>query len=149
VQDVRIRPGDFLRAGEPALSLVPLEPEYEVIALLPGHVLPQLETGMRVRLRIQGYAYAEIDTTIESIGNQVIGPAEARRFLGPDIGDAIEIPGPVVVVRCALPVDRFYTSTREYRVHDGMHAIAEVEVRRERILYRLIPALRRLESSRG
>ena len=149
VQDVRIRPGDFLRAGEPAVSLAPLEPGYEVIVLLPGHVLPQLGIGMRVRLKIEGYAYAQIDTSIESVGSQVIGPAEARRFLGPDIGDAVNIPGSVVVVRCVLPVDRFYTSTREYRVHDGMHAIAEVEVRRERLLYRLIPALRKLEGNRG
>jgi multidrug resistance efflux pump len=147
VQDVRIRPGDFLRAGEPALNLVPSEPEYTVVALLPGHVLPQLEVGMRVRLLIEGYAYAQIDTVIESIGNQAIGPAEARRFLGADIGDAVNITGPVVVVRCALPNDRFYTSSREYRVHDGMHAAAEVEVRRERIVFRLIPALRRLDGN--
>ena len=146
IQSVRIRPGEFLRAGEPALSLVPLEPQYTVIALMPGHVLPQLEVGMPVRLIIEGYAYAQIDTVIESIGSQSIGPTEARRFLGAEIGDAVEIAGPVVVVRCALPDDRFYTASREYRVHDGMYATAEIEVRRERMIYRLIPALKRLDS---
>jgi multidrug resistance efflux pump len=148
VQDVRIRPGDFLQAGEPALTLTPAEPQYAVIALLPGHVLPQLERGMRVRLIIEGYAYAEIMTSIESIGSQVIGPSEARRFLGQGIGDAIDIPGPVVVVRCALAENSFVTGSREYRVHDGMNATAEVEVRRERLLFRLIPAFRGL-GSRG
>lgn len=144
VQDVRIRPGDFLRAGAPALSLVPADPQYTVIVLLPGHALPQLQVGMRVQLLIEGYAYAQIDTAIDSIGSQAIGPAEARRFLGTDIGDAVSIAGPVVVVRCALPHDRFYTSSREYRVHDGMYATAEIEVRRERLIFRLIPALKRL-----
>lgn len=144
VRDVRIRPGDFLKAGEPALALTPSHPEYTVIAFLPGHVLPQLETGMPVRLQIEGYAYAEIHTTIHSVGSQVIGPTEARRFLGPEIGDTLSISGPVVVVRCQLTEDRFSTSTREYRVHDGMKATAEVEVRRERLLFRLIPALRGL-----
>jgi membrane fusion protein (multidrug efflux system) len=148
VQDVRIRPGDFLKAGEPAVSLVPAQPKYSVIALFPGHVLPQLERGMRVRLLIQGYAYVQIETAIESIGNQAIGPAEARRFLGADIGDAVDISGPVVVVRCELAHDRFATSTREYRVHDGMHATAQVEVRRERLLFRLIPALKRMNTTR-
>ena len=78
MQDVRIRPGDFLRAGEPALALTPAKPEYTVVAFLPGHALPQLEVGMPVKLRVSGYAYAEIDTTILSVGSQVIGPAEAR-----------------------------------------------------------------------
>jgi multidrug efflux pump subunit AcrA (membrane-fusion protein) len=149
IQDVRIRPGDFLEAGEPSLALMPRNPTYSVVALMPGHVLPQLERGMAVRLKIEGYAYAEISTTIESIGSQVIGPAEARRFLGPGIGDAVQIAGPVVVVRCRLEEPRFYTSSREYRIHDGMHATAEIEVRRERILVRLIPALKQLDGGRG
>lgn len=144
VQDVRIRPGDFLEAGEPALTLTPSHPRYALIAFLPGHVLPQLEPGMRVRLIVEGYAYAEIGTSIESVGSQVIGPGEARRFLGPEIGDAVQIGGPVVVVRCSLEQDRFSTSSREYRIHDGMKGTAEVEVRRERLLFRLIPALKGL-----
>jgi multidrug resistance efflux pump len=147
VQDVRIRPGEFLEAGEPALVLTPLNPEYTVIAFLPGHVLPQLQTGMRVRLKISGYAFAEINTSIASIGSQVIGPTEARRFLGPEIGDTLDIDGPVVVVRCSLPQDHFSSSTREYRVHDGMNATAEIEVRRERLLFRLIPALKSLSEN--
>ena len=104
---------------------------------------------MPVRLKIDGYAYAEIDTVVESIGSQVIGPAEARRFLGPEIGDSIELGGSVVLVRCALPEDRFYTATREYRVYDGMTATAEVEVLRERLLFRLIPALKAVGHARG
>jgi len=149
VQDVRIRPGDFLEAGEPVLTLTPENASYGVVALLPGHVLPQLEPGMAVRLRIEGYAYAEMQTTIESFGSQVIGPTEARRFLGPGIGDAIQLSGPVVVVRCRLEQDRFSTTSREYRLHDGMHATAEVEVRRERILVRIIPALKALGMDHG
>jgi multidrug resistance efflux pump len=143
VQDVRIRPGDYLQAGDPALTLTPAEPDYAVIAFMPGHVLPQLQAGMQVRLIIAGYAYAEIETSIDSIGTQVIGPSEARRFLGPEIGDAVDIRGPVVVVRCQLDEDRFTAGTGEYRVHDGMIATAEIEVRRERLIFRLVPALRR------
>jgi len=148
VQDVRIRPGDYLEAGELALTLTPPVPEFAVITFMPGHVLPQLEVGMKVRLKMAGYAYAEIETTVESIGSQVIGPAEARRYLGPEIGDAVDIHGSVVVVRCVLSEDRFASGSDEYRVHDGMNATAEVEVRRERLIFRLIPALRAWSSDR-
>ena len=146
VQDVRIRSGDFLSAGQPVLTLTPTDPKYTVIAFLPGHALPQLTRGMHVRLIVEGYAYAEIETLIDSIGSNVIGPSEARRFLGPEIGDAVTIEGPVVVVRCTLDRDYFSTASREYRIHDGMKGTAEIEVRRERLLFRLIPAFKGLGS---
>ncbi len=147
VQDVRLQPGDYLRVGDAVLSLLPLRPEFAVIAFLPGHSLPQLEEQMPVRLKISGYAYAYVPTRIDTVGRQAIGPGEARRYLGAEIADAIELSGPVVVVRCRLSSDSFFAWKEEYRVHDGMRATAEVEVRRERLLYRLIPGLKVL--SRG
>jgi len=142
VQDVRIRPGDFLAAGQPVLTLTPTNPKYTVIAFLAGHALPQLTRGRRVRLIVEGYAYAELETSIDSIGSKVIGPSEGRRFLGPEIGDTLTIDGPVVVVRCTLDRDHFSTAGRAYRIHDGMKGTAEIEVRRERLFFRLIPALK-------
>lgn len=147
VQDVRIKPGDFLAVGDHVLSLAPVPAQFTVIAFLPGHALPQIDVGMPVRLKIGGYAYAYVTTSIESVGKQVIGPSEARRFLGSDLGDAVELSGPVVVVGCKLSRDRFVAFQQEYRIHDGMRATAEVEVRRERLLYRLVPGLRALQQS--
>jgi membrane fusion protein (multidrug efflux system) len=141
VQDVRIQPGDFLHTGDQVLSLIPDTPEFSVVAFLPGQALPQLQPGMEVRLRIAGYAYAYVTTRIESVGRQVIGPAEARRFAGAEIGDTLELSGPVVVVRSRLQGDRFVAWKQEYRVHDGMRAIAEIQVRRERLIERLLPDL--------
>jgi len=145
VQDVRIKPGDFLQVGDHVLSVAPVAAQFTVVAFLPGHALPQIEVGMPVRLKMGGYAYAYVTTSIDSVGKQVIGPSEARRFLGADLGDALQISGPVIVVRCKLDRDRFFAFKQEYRVHDGMWATAEVEVRRERLFYRLIPGMRALE----
>lgn len=149
IQDVRIRPGDFLEAGDHLLSLTPLDPEYTAIAFLSGHALPQLEVGMPVRLKISGYPYAYLSTSIDSVGKQVIGPGEARRYVGAEIADAIEIGGPVVVVRCRLDQDRFTAGRQEYRLHDGMRGDAEVELRRERLLMRLVPGLKALGRDHG
>ena len=149
VQEIRIRPGDFLRVGDHALSVVPAGAEYTVIAFLPGHTLPQLAPDMSVRLRVSGYAYAYVETSIESVGRQVIGPAEARRYLGAEIEDTVALTGPVVVVRCRLDGDSFTAQGREYRIYDGMRAEAAVQVRRERLIFRLIPGLRAFEGSRA
>jgi membrane fusion protein (multidrug efflux system) len=69
----------------------------------------------------------------------VIGPSEARRFLGAELGDTLALNGPVVVVRGKLKGDRFVAWEQEYRLHDGMRASAEIEVRRARLLRRVIP----------
>ena len=147
VQEVRVKQGDFLSFGDHLLSVVPIEAEYTAIAFLPGHALPQLAAGMPIRLRVMGYAYAYVMTAVESVGRQVIGPGEARRYLGSELEDAVELTGPVVVVRCRLPGGRFEAQGQEYRLYDGMRAEAAIEVRRERLLYRLIPGLRALGSS--
>ena len=99
---------------------------------------------MSLRLEITGYPYADVPTSIKIVGNQVIGPTEARRFLRPDIADSFPLTGPVVVIEGRLTTDTFYAGAQEYRLLDGMQATAEVRVRRERILLRLIPGLRRL-----
>jgi membrane fusion protein (multidrug efflux system) len=95
---------------------------------------------------VTGDAYAYLLTSIESVGRQVIGPGEARRYLGVELEDAVELDGPVVVIRSRVQGDRFEAQGQEYRVYDGMRAEAAVEVRRERLFYRLIPGLRAFRS---
>ena len=146
VHDVRIGQGDFLDRGVQVLSLVPPDPAYTVVALLPGHALPQLEEGQEMRLEIEGYPYAYVPATIETVGEEAIGPAEARRFLGAEIADTIPIGGPVVLVRGRLASDKFRAWEQEYSLHDNMRATAEVLVRTERLLLRLIPGLKALGS---
>jgi membrane fusion protein (multidrug efflux system) len=147
VRDVRIRPGQLLGAGEPILSLVPAGARFSVIALLPGHFRPQLREGMPLRLELDGHRYAYQWASIRRIADQVIGPAEARRFLGPEIADGVPIDGPVVLVDAELPSATFRARGTEYAYHDGMLARAEAAARTERILFLLLPQLRGLWSS--
>jgi hypothetical protein len=78
------------------------------------------------------------------VGDEVVGPNEVRRYLGPEIGDAVQVDGPVVLLKARLPSPTFVAEGRTYRFHNGMHGTAEVEVRAEKILLALVPGLKAL-----
>jgi len=147
IGDVHVRAGQVVSAGEAILSLLGPTPSASLIAMLPGHYRPLLKPGMPLRLELAGYRYAYEVMTIDSVGDEVIGPQGARRYLGQEIADSVNLPGPVVVVRAKLPALTFMTQENAYRFHDGMHGRAEVRVRSENLLVTLVPALRWLYRS--
>ena len=145
ISDVRVRPGQHVSSGDILMSIGETEGELYITALLPGGDRPQLASGMALRLEISGYRYAYQRLSIDSVASEVIGPAEARRFLGPQIGDVPTIDGPVVLVRARLPGRAFEADGHRYRYHDGMLATAHVQVRSQSILKTLVPGLERLQ----
>lgn len=144
VSDVRIRVGQHLNLGDLVVSLLEDSTHLKVVAFLPGADRPQLEPGMILRLELVGYRYAYQLVAIESVGDEVIGPGEARRYLGGRIADGIVINGPVVVVEASLPTATFEADDKLYEYHDGMLGLAEAKVRSRRIIEALIPQLERL-----
>ncbi len=142
--DVRVRPGQYLAAGQPVLSIVRDQDRPTVVVLLPGEFRPLVRRGMPIRFEISGYRYAYQRLTVESVGDEVVGPTEARRYLGAEIGDSVQLTGPVVILKTRLPRPTFQAEGRTYRFHNGMHGTAEVEVRSEKILVTLVPGLKAL-----
>lgn len=142
--DVRVRPGQYLTAGQPVLSIVRDQDRPTVVVLLPGEFRPLVRRGMPIRFEISGYRYAYQRLIVESVGDEVVGPAEARRYLGAEIGDSVQLTGPVVILKARLPRPTFQAEGRTYRFHNGMHGTAEVEVRSEKILVTLVPGLKAL-----
>ena len=142
--DVRVRPGQYLAAGQPVLSIVRDQDRPTVVVLLPGEFRPLVRRGMPIRFEISGYRYAYQRLTVESVGDEVVGPTEARRYLGAEIGDSVQLTGPVVILKARLPRPTFQAEGRTYRFHNGMHGTAEVEVRSEKILVTLVPGLKAL-----
>ncbi|MGH9869342.1 MAG: efflux RND transporter periplasmic adaptor subunit [Candidatus Polarisedimenticolia bacterium] len=150
VGDLHVRPGQVVAAGDMILSLLGPAPAVSVIAMLPGSYRPQLALGMPLRLELLGYRYAYEATTIEAIGDEVIGPQAARRYLGPEIADTVSLTGPVVVVRARLLNPTFMTDQQVYDLHDGMLGRAAVRVRSQSLLVMLVPSLKALfEERRG
>jgi len=142
VSDVRIHAGQSLAGGDPVLSLVTAEAAFRVTAILPGQYRPRLKPGMKLRLEMSGYHYAYREVIIDSIGDDVVGPAEIRRALGPQLGDTLPISGPVVLVQARLPSRSFVSQGREYAYFEGMQGSAEARVGSESIAVALIPGLK-------
>ncbi len=146
LSDLRVQPGQHVEPGQIAASIVEGEgARLEVIALLPGEDRPQISPGMQLRLELTGYRYAYQLLTIDSVSSEVIAASEARRILGPDVAEGMAMGGSVIVVRGKLPSTEFEADDQVYRYHDGMLGKAEVRLRSERIVFAVIPGLRRLE----
>jgi len=143
ISDVRVRTGQHVEPGDIAAATVNGDAGLEVVALLPGEDRPQLSAGMSLRLELDGYRYAYQILEIESVSSDVIAPSEARRVLGTDIAETLQIGGPVVVVRGRVALSSFDADGRTYQYHDGMFGRAEVRVHEERIIYAIIPGAKR------
>ncbi|MFN7963127.1 MAG: HlyD family efflux transporter periplasmic adaptor subunit [Thermoanaerobaculia bacterium] len=149
VSDLRARPGELLAEGQPVAAILEREAAPRLLLLLPGRYLPQLAPGMRVRLELEGYPYFYQWLPLEEVPQQATGPAEARRLLGPEAADSVELAGPVALVTARLPGASFEVAGRSLPYRDGLAGRAEVEVRSERLLFLLVPALRGLGGSHG
>lgn len=143
ISDLRVRPGQHLEPGDIAASVIDGDGGLEVVALLPGEDRPQLAPGMTIRLELTGYRYAYQSIVIESTSSDVIAPAEARRVLGAEVAEGMRLAGPVVIVRGRIPSLSFDADGRTFTYHDGMLGMAEVQISQERIVFALVPGLRR------
>jgi multidrug resistance efflux pump len=142
VSDLRIHPGQYVTPGESVVSVLGDNVSVSMVALLPGGYRPTLEPGRPLRVELDGFPHEYHTFTIESVGDQIVGPGEVRRFLGPEIADALQLNGPMVVVRARLPSPTFKSKGRTFNYFDGMLARADARVRNERLLVSLVPGLK-------
>jgi multidrug resistance efflux pump len=141
VSDFRIRPGQHISVGELVLSLLLDDQARRIVALMPGADSPRIEEGMSMRIELPGYSRAYQQLTVTHVSEEIIGPAEVRRFLGPALADTLAIHGPVVLVEARLPESTFVVDGQRYRYHEGMQATAEIRVRSKSLLELLLPGL--------
>jgi len=149
VSDLRVRPGQRLHPGEAAVSIAGASARFTIVALLPGHHRPLLHEGMPLRLEIGGFRNVYQDLRISSVSNAVVGPSEVRRYLGPEVADAVALQGPVVIVQAELPGATFFADGLPLRYFDGMLADADVRLRRENVLLLVFPWLREYFNTHG
>jgi multidrug resistance efflux pump len=142
VSSLRVRQGQYVSPGENVVSVVGDDVNVTLVALLPGGYRPRLEPGKPLRVELNGFTHEYQTFQIESVGDQIIGPNEVRRYLGADSADAVNLSGPMVVVRARIPSPTFTSKGRTFNYFDGMLAQADARVRSERILVTLIPGLK-------
>jgi multidrug efflux pump subunit AcrA (membrane-fusion protein) len=144
VGDVRVRPGQHVNPGDVVLSLVRDDATFSLVAMLPGSYRPLLRRGMPLRFEIAGFQYAYQDLEIDALGDEIVGPAEVKRFLSQENADALSVTGPVVLVSARLPARTFTSSGDRFNYYDGMQGRAEARVRADSLIVSFIPALRSL-----
>lgn len=141
VADVRVRPGQLI---EPGSSVIELRGEHaapRVLALLPGRYRPLLSVGARLRFELDGFSRRAEELRIDAVGDQVVGPAEAARYLGRELGDTLALTGPVVLVQAPLPPELTVDGARIELAH-GLQGKAETAVRSEPIAFVFVPGLK-------
>lgn len=144
VSDVRVRPGQNLNPGDHILTIVPEDAEPVVIALLPGQDRPRLRAGMPLQVELKGFIKPREKVIITEVGSEVIGPNEARRALGAQFADAVELKGPVVIVKAKLTKRTFEAQHHVYHFHNGLHGNGEVRIEEKPFLVTLIPAIEKV-----
>jgi membrane fusion protein (multidrug efflux system) len=142
VRDIRIRPGQLVAPGELILTIVGEDDPLSLFVIFPGNNRPKLKKDTPLRLELTGFRYAYQQLTIDSVGRELVGPNEVRRFLGQDVGDSVVLGGLSVIVQARLPSPRFKANGRWQEYHDGMQGTAEARVGSERVLVALVPGLK-------
>lgn len=143
VRDVRVREGQAIEVGSEVATVASEAAGALVTAAIPARFRPRLGPDQALRLRFPGLAHAYRDIRVRSVADEAIGPAEARRVLGPEVADAISLDEPVILVRGELRGLDVESADGVFRLHDGMLAQASVTLDRERLVFIFFPGLRR------
>ena len=99
--------------------------------------------NLPVRFALDGYRYEYQDVTITDVGQEVVGAAEVRRYLGQEVADAVHLrEGSYVLVTGKIPAKTFVSEGQSYAFFDGLTGSADVRVRKEPIVLLLLPALK-------
>jgi hypothetical protein len=139
----RAQAADKAQQSNPiAASALRGEGRPSLIAFIPGKYRPELRPGMSLRLKLSSFQYADQKLTVDCIGEQVVSPAQVKRYLPADSAYSVSLSGPVVPVFATLPSDTFEANGRRYAYYDGMGATAEVATSSERLIFALVPGLK-------
>lgn len=142
VGDVRVREGQLVEPGLRMIDLQGPAAAATVTALLPGRYRPLLHAGAKLRFEVDGFQQLTHELVITRVGEQIVGPSEAARYVGRDLADAFSINGPVVLVQANLPNTAFALDGQRYEFASGMFGKAEAVVRSEPIAYAFVPSLK-------
>lgn len=114
----------------------------EILATLPGHFRPLLQTGAVMRLELQGFPFQYQELPIERLEDTLVEPREVREQWGPGLAERLSAGVPVVVVRARVPSREFDAGGQRLAYFHGMQGTVSVRVKSERIVTTLVPGLK-------
>jgi multidrug efflux pump subunit AcrA (membrane-fusion protein) len=142
IGDVRVREGQLVDPGLRMLDLQGVASTATVVALLPGRYRPMLRAGDKLRFELDGFHHRAHELVVSHVGDQIVGPSEAARYLGRDLADAFSISSPVILVQATLDRPSFELDGQRYDFASGMYGKAEAVVRNEPIAFAFVPSLK-------
>jgi multidrug efflux pump subunit AcrA (membrane-fusion protein) len=142
VAEIWVKPGQLLQPGERVASLVSGDVPLTLVAALPGHAITEIRPGLPLRLTLEGFGNDHQDLTVQAVSAEAVGPAEFKRYLGPERADSVPLRGSIALVRATLPVQGFQGGRGRHRYAPGLQGVARVRLRTESALRQLIPLLK-------
>lgn len=142
VNDIRVRAGQPVVAGQVLLTQGAGAGQGGVSLFLPGHYRPRLAPGQMVSLEFPGHTHSRMTLELAHVDGELIGVEEARGRVGFGLGESLELSGALVRAEARLLEPVFVYQGREYPLHDGMIVTAQVLIGSEPLAYALIPGLR-------
>ncbi|TMQ70544.1 MAG: hypothetical protein E6K80_08220 [Candidatus Eisenbacteria bacterium] len=131
-----------MRAGDQLFIITHEDQGFEVVAFVPGQFRPLLHVGQSLKLSLTGYPHVFAALPVTSVGDQVMGQSEARRFLGPELSDAVPIEGPSVLIRAPLRGLTFVSDGETHEYFHGLQGRGEVIIRTQPLILTVFPGLR-------
>jgi multidrug resistance efflux pump len=148
VTDVRARPGQHIEPKSVVVGIAPADADISLVCVIPGDYRPMLKKGQDARFSLDGYKFEYRSVKVDTVGEEVIGPVEMKRYLGPEIAEAFPIDRPSVLVKGKIPLRTFQADGQTYNYVEGLTAKVDISVRKEPIIIVLIPALKALRQHR-
>jgi multidrug efflux pump subunit AcrA (membrane-fusion protein) len=149
IHDVRAKPNQYLTAGQVVASILHDGAEVFALALVPGQYRPMVKPGQQIRVEISGFPYVYQYLEVTSVSDELVGPGEVRRILGPELGDAVQLQGPHVLVEGRLPSPTFQVDGHTYNYYTGMPGTAWVRIRARNGWLMLLPILEMFRKDHG
>jgi hypothetical protein len=142
VAEIWVKPGQQLAPGERVASVIARNAPMSLVAALPGHSITDLRAGLPLRLTLDGFGTDHQDLTVGAVSAEAVGPAEFRRYLGPERADSVDLHGSIALVRASLPASGFLGPRGRHPYAPGLRGVARVRLRTESALRQLVPMLR-------
>jgi multidrug resistance efflux pump len=149
VFDVRVRPNQYLAPGQVVASIMTEGAEVYALAMVPGQYRPMVKPGQEMRLEVSGFPFVYSYLEVTSVSDELVGPTELRRVLGPELGDAVPLQGPHVVIEAKVPNPTFVADGRTYSYYTGMPGTAWVQVRARNGWLVMLPIFEMFRKNRG
>jgi membrane fusion protein (multidrug efflux system) len=97
-----------------------------------------------MRLELEGFKYQYQELIIDQVGDELVGPEEVRRYLGPELAESLTVSGAVVLVRAHAPSRFFEADGKRLAYFDGMMGTVDARLKSERIILTIMPGLKTL-----